>query len=327
MARDPKELEQLRMMTKVAHLYHTRGIVQTEIARTLGISQARVSRLLAAAEEADIVRTIVVPPVGLNADLEQGVEKMFGMREVHVVDASGETGEQRTETLGIALAGVFQVLPVGDKAIGFTSWSRSMRRFVENLTSFPHSSARAVIELLGDVGQPAIQHQATNATERLASLTDAEPLFLRVPGVVSTPEVREAILSNDPHARRALAAMDDLDVALVGIGNATIVPPLVGGENFFTQEQFDAVRAKGAVGEINLNFMDADGHPVPSELDDLVIGVSLEQLRRAERRIGVSGGADKHEALLAAVRGGWINVLVTDEESAQYLLAKGPATH
>ena len=79
--------------------------------------------------------------------------------------------------------------------------------------------------------------------------------------------------------------------------------------------------------EINLNFMDADGHPVPSELDDLVIGVSLEQLRRAERRIGVSGGADKHEALLAAVRGGWINVLVTDEESAQYLLAKGPATH
>ncbi|MFM6975063.1 MAG: sugar-binding transcriptional regulator [Agromyces sp.] len=325
MSPEPRDLDQLRMMTKVSHLYHTRGMVQTDIAKTLGLSQARVSRLLSAAEEANIVRTIVVPPPGLNAEIEHSLEEMFGLLEVHVADAAGESEEERTDTLGRALANVFQILPLEEKVIGFTSWSRSMRHFVDGLSRFPHASAKAIVEMLGGVGRPSIQHEATTATERLASLTDAETLFLRVPGVVGSKEVKEAILANDPYARKALEALDDLDIALVGIGNGTIVPPLVGGDNFFTQEQFDYAKSLGAVGEINLRFMDANGNPISSELDELVIGVTLEQLRRAERRIVVSGGASKRDALLAAVRGGWVNVVVTDEETAEYLLQQGPA--
>lgn len=320
MPQDRNDPDGLRMMTKVSHLYHNRGLVQTEIARALGLSQARVSRLLSAAEEAGIVRTIVVPPPGLNADLEQRLEHAFGLLEAHVVDAVNESERERTVTLGRALAPIFQVAPIDGRVIGFTSWSRSLRNFVANLEPFPRAKARSIVEMLGGVGQPAIQHEATVATERLAQLTDAEALFLRVPGVVPTSDLRAAIIENDPHARRALTSLDELDVALVGIGNATIVPPLVGGDNFFTQEQFDHVRALGAVGEINLRFMDADGNPVRSELDDLVIGVDLAQIRRAQRRIGISGGQSKHAAVLAAVRGGWINVLITDEETARFLL-------
>lgn len=319
------DLDQLRMMTKVSHLYHKRGMVQTEIARTLGLSQARVSRLLAAAEDANIVRTVVVPPEGLNAELEDRLEETFGLLEVHVVEAAGESGHDLTETLGRALAPILQVLPVDGKLIGITSWSRSLRALVSALGRFQRSSATAIVELLGDVGQPSTQHEAALATERLARLTDAEAKFLRVPGVVATPALRAAILETSPHARLALELMDSLDIALVGIGDCTVVPPLVAGDNFFTEEQFAAARGLGAVGEINLRFMDADGNPLASELDDLVIGIEFEQLRRVERRIGVSGGPSKHAATLAAVRGGWINVLVTDEGTADYLLAQGPS--
>jgi len=322
---DNRDLDQLRMMTKVSHLYHTRGLVQTEIARTLGISQARVSRLLSAAEEAGIVRTVVVPPQGLNAELEDAIETMFGLREVHVVDASGESDGQRTETLGRALASVFRSYPIDGKTIGFTSWSRSMRRFVDNLPRFSHGKAERVVEMLGGVGQPSTQHEATTATERLARLTDATPTFLRVPGVSPSPQVRDALLAADPYAREALAALDELDIALVGIGNGTVVAPLVAGDNFFSEEEFERARALGAVGEINLRFMDENGAPIASELDEHVTGITLDQLRKADQRIAVSGGASKHRALLAAVRGGWINVLVTDEESAEYLIANGPA--
>ena len=323
---DNRDLDQLRMMTKVSHLYHTRGLVQTEIARTLGVSQARVSRLLSAAEGAGIVRTVVVTPQGLNADLEDRVETMFGLREVHIVDASGESESQRTETLGRALASVFRSYPIDGKTIGFTSWSRSMRRFVDNLPRFSHGKATRVVEMLGGVGQPTVQHEATTATERFARLTDAEPVFLRVPGVAPSVEVRDAILANDPFARQALDALDELDIALVGIGNATVVSPLVAGDNFFTEEEFAHARELGAVGEINLRFMDENGRPIDCDLDPHVVGVTLEQLRRADQRIAVSGGESKHRALLAAVRGGWINVLVTDEESAEYLVEHGPAT-
>ncbi|MFP5251011.1 MAG: sugar-binding transcriptional regulator [Actinomycetes bacterium] len=322
---DNRDLDQLRMMTKVSHLYHTRGLVQTEIARTLGVSQARVSRLLSAAEGAGIVRTVVVPPQGLNADLEDRVETMFGLREVHIVDASGESESQRTETLGRALASVFRSYPIDGKTIGFTSWSRSMRRFVDNLPRFSHGKATRVVEMLGGVGQPTVQHEATTATERLARLTDAEPVFLCVPGVVPSVDVRNALLANDPFARQALDALDELDIALVGIGNATVVPPLVGGDNFFSETEFAKARKLGAVGEINLRFMGENGDLIDCDLDPQVIGITLDQLRRADQRIAVSGGESKHHALLAAVRGGWINVLVTDEESAAFLLSSGPA--
>ncbi len=324
MSPDPRDLDQLRMMTKVSHLYHNRGMVQSEIAKTLGLSQARVSRLLSAAEEADIVRTVVVPPEGLNTDLEERLESVFGLLEVHVVDASGETEAERTETLGRALSNVFEIQPIENKTIGFTSWSRSMRNFVSSLSKLPHAKAKAVVEMLGGVGQPAVQHAATTATERLAKLTDAEARFLRVPGVVPSVAVKEAILETDPFARAALETLGNIDIALIGIGGLHVVAPLVAGDNFFTEEQFEMAARAGAVGEINLRFMDANGNPVMTELNDLVIGITLEQLKRAERRIAVSGGESKQPALLAAVRGGWINVLVTDEESAEYLLKHGP---
>jgi len=324
MSPDPRDLDQLRMMTKVSHLYHNRGMVQSEIAKTLGLSQARVSRLLSAAEEANIVRTVVVPPPGLNSDLEQRLEQTFGLLEVHVVDASGENDEERAKTLGRALANVFEILPIDNKVIGFTSWSRSMRNFVGALSRFPHAKAQSVVEMLGGVGQPALQHEATTATERLSNLTDAQPLFLRVPGVVPSVDVKKAILESDLHARAALEAMNNLDIALVGMGNLAIRSDRLADGNFFTEEQFEAVRKAGAVGEINLRFIDAAGNPVATDVDELVIGVTLDQLKKADRRIGVSGGASKHEAALAAVRGGWINVLVTDEETAEYMLEHGP---
>lgn len=200
-----------------------------------------------------------------------------------------------------------------------------MRRFVDNLPRFSHGKAKHVVELLGGVGGPSTQHQATTATEKLAKLTDAEPMFLRVPGVTPSVDVRDAILANDPYARQALDVLDQLDIALVGIGNGTIVPPLVGGDNFFSEEEFQRAHELGAVGEINLRFMDHNGSFIESGLDERVVGVTLDQLRRADQRIAVSGGESKQRALLAAVRGGWINVLVTDEESAEFLVANGPA--
>lgn len=323
MARTSAELDQLRMMTKVARLYHSRGMVQTEIAQTLGLSQARVSRLLTAASDAKIIRTVVVVPEGLNTDLEEQLEEMFSLIEVHVVDMAGENEEQLTEVLGTTIASVFQIMPIDGKNIGFTSWSRSLRALVIHLQKFQHASARSIIEMLGGVGPPTVQHEAAIATQRLSKLTGAAPLFLRVPGVTATPQIRDDILENDPHARLCLEGLSQLDVALVGIGNCEIVSPLVAGDNFFSEAQFAMAKSLGAVGEINLRFIDSAGKPISSELDDLVIGITLDQLKATERRIGVAGGASKHAATLAVVRGGWVNVLVTDTETAEYLLEHG----
>lgn len=75
--------------------------------------------------------------------------------------------------------------------------------------------------------------------------------------------------------------------------------------------------ARGAVGEINLRYFDAQGHPIRSELDCRVIGLSLDELYRIER--GGAGGAVTFDAIRAALRGHLINTLVTDHETARRL--------
>ena len=128
------------------------------------------------------------------------------------------------------------------------------------------------------------------------------------------------VLEHDYHAQAALKMLDQIDLALVGVGSGKIVPPLQGGDNFFTAAQFGYARSKGAVGEVNLRFIDEDGHPVATELDDLVVGATLDQVRRARRRIAVAGGPAKYQAIRAALRGGWITSLLTDATTARYLI-------
>lgn len=313
-------LESLRMMTKVCHLYHSKGFVQTEIAKKLNLSQARVSRLLAAAEDQGIVRRIVFPPQGLFSDVERQIEDKFGLAQVHIVDAVSENENELTESLGMALASVFHLMPIEGKSIGFASWSRSLRSFVYSLSPFPRVSAEKIVELLGGVGQPALQHLATTSTESLAKLTNSNPVFLRVPGVVSSPIMKQALLEGDVHARQAIAEYANLDIALVGVGPAETSAHINEQSNFFSAEQFKLARKAGAVGEINLRFINEDGEPVKTELDDLVIGIELHQLRKIDLKIGVSGGTSKKHATLAVARGKWVDVLVTDTETAKFML-------
>ena len=74
------------------------------------------------------------------------------------------------------------------------------------------------------------------------------------------------------------------------------------------------------MGQICLRFIGADGAAVRTPLDDLVVGVTAEQLRRVPNRWAVAGGKEKYAVLRAALVGRWIDCLVTDTTTATYLL-------
>ena len=316
------DTEQLRLMTRVAWLYHKRGLKQSQIASALDVSQSRVSRLLDAAVAQGIVHTTVRVPPGLQLELEHALQEAYGLRHAEVFEVP-DSGDEHSllSDLGQLLAVYLHEQPLDGDVIGFTSWSRTLRETVRSLDASPGQAASFVVELLGDVGTPEVQHEAAEVTRQLARITGAQPQFLRVPGVTASADVRTTLLTHDAYAHETLALHDKLDTALVGIGTCTIDPPLRPGASFFTPEQFDYARSLGAVGQVNLRFIDLEGNAVTSELDDLVIGVTLEQLRRCGRRIAVAGGPTKYDAIRSALRGGWINSLITDVRTAEHLLA------
>ena len=319
------DTEHLRLVTRVAWLYHVRSMKQSEVANELGLSQSRVSRLLDIAVSMGIVKTTVRIPPGLHLEQEQDLKDCYGLLDAHVFDVPGHDDEaQFLRDLGQVLAGYLVDNPLEGDIIGFTSWSRTLRETVRVLDVVNPTGASYVVELLGDVGPPDAQHDAAEVTRLLARNTGAQPRFLRVPGVVSDAEARRTILDHDSHARETLGLLDRVDEALVAIGTLTVEPPLRPGENFFTHEQLEHVRSLGSVGQVNLRFINADGSVIDSELDDMVIGVSPEQLRSYRRSIAAAGGPSKHAAIRSALVGGWVNTLVTDTETANYLLANAP---
>lgn len=314
--RTGRRAAQLRLMSQVARLYHVRNLRQREIADLLQMSQARVSRLLAQAQEQGFVRTAVIVPEGLHPDLEGAIELAYGVNEVHVVEVTSE--ESIPVELGIVAGQYFSESPIEGDLVGFTSWSTTLRVMARELEPSRGGGRRAVVEMLGDLGSPELQHEAARATQRLANSLGAEPVFLRTPGVVSDRERQRSVLA-DPYVARTLDLLDNLDVAFVGVGPADTHGPLMAGDNFFGADQLASVREAGAVGQLLQRFVDGQGDPIATPLDDLVIGITLAQLRSAGRRIVVAGGQTKHAALAACLRGGWVDLLITDLASARHL--------
>lgn len=309
--------ELTRLMVVVSRLYHVHGLRQRDIGERLGLSQARVSRLLQQAATDGLVRTVVAVPEGLRPDLEEAVEQRYGVHEVHLVDCE-TPDEDLSVVLGRAAAAYLAEVPPTGLTIGFTSWSGTLQEMAHALSPTGRTLAVRVVEMLGDLGSPTLQHAADRATQAMARALGAEPVFLRTPGVVATPSLREAA-SRDPHVQRALGLLDSLDVAFVGVGPAAVHSRLQAGDRYFTPEQLELARRAGAVGQLNQRLIDAQGRPLATPLDDLVVGSTLEQVRAAKRRVVVAGGDEKAVSIAAALQGGWVDVLITDVRTAQTL--------
>lgn len=316
---DPTD-EQIRLITKVARMYHERGMRQAEIAVQLHVSQPRVSRLLKRAVELGVVRTTVIAPRGVHSSLEEQVESAYGVREVVVADTGEvEDGEAQMPVLAAAAAVYLETTLIGGDRIGISSWSSTLLATVEAFHPRPTAVADLVVQVLGGVGLQSAQAHATRLTGGLASLTGATPVYLPAPGLVASAITRDALVK-DPNIASVLSLTQDLTLVLAGIGSLEPSPLLRESGNAIAAEDQEELRRVGAVGDVCLRFFDAEGRPVASSLSDRVIGISDTDLRAVPRRVGVAGGSRKLGAIRAALLGGWVNVLITDQWVAQRLL-------
>ncbi len=154
---------------------------------------------------------------------------------------------------------------------------------------------------------------------RLARVLDSRLVLLPAPGIVDSEQIKQIMLS-DSHVQSALNMFSRLNVAIVGIGSPTPDSVIMRDGSIVTPDEMADLVHKGAVGDIVLRFFDAAGQPIRSNVDDRVIGISLEQLSKVDRVVGVAGGIGKVPVLLGALKGKLINTLITDLTTAQVLL-------
>lgn len=313
---------QLRLITKVARMYHERGVRQVDIADTLHISQARVSRLLKRAAELGIVRTVVAVAPGVHTEIEEALEERYGLSEALVVDVEG-TDNEIIAGLGSAGATYLETTLTGGERIGISSWSQTLLAVVDRMRPFRVSGAERVVQLMGGFGNSSVQTQGNRLLTEFARLVGATAIFVPAPALVASRSVRESLL-NDPAMESVAKDWANLTIAIAGIGSLPPSPLLRASGNAADLADQDRLHAAGAVGDVCQRFFDSDGKHVPSALDDRVVGIDADTLRETPRRVGIAGGESKHKAIHAAVRGKWVNVLITDTATAAALLKLEP---
>lgn len=311
-------IDELRMIARVARMYFEWDMHQTEIARQLDLSQATVSRLIARSKEEGIIRISVNIPNGVHTELEETLVKKFCLRDAIVVDCLEDNEKIIQRDLGTSAAYYLESCIRPNEVIGISSWSATLLALVDTLHTSPRKPGVKVVQILGGVGNPAVEAHATRLTSRMAQLVNGEAVYLPVPGVLGTEAARDVLMA-DEFVQKAINLFDNVTTALVGIGAIEPSPLLAQSGNIFSPQEIKLLTQQKAVGDILLRFYDENGKLVETGLEKRVISMSLDQLSKVSRAVGVAGSFRKYAGILGALRGHWINILITDHFTANRL--------
>ena len=312
--------EQHRLLYRIAQAYYFDGLTQQQIAKRFGLSRPKVSRLLQKARDAEIVNITLVPPTSGMADLERELEGKYGLEEMVIVSVSEPQNlTSVARELGPAAAECLVRRISGKEVVGI-AWGTTILALVDALPfkSWPEVT---IVQIMGGLGPVDELEHSTELARSMAQRFNARLRLVPAPGIVSTREAAQ-VLKSDKWIAETLALAAKADIALVGLGVPVPDAILLRDGSIITQKDLELLKEAGAVGDIALRYIDVYGRPLNVEINERIIGLTLEQIGNIPLVIGVAGGAAKYEMIRAALRGKILDVLVTDHATAQALLAE-----
>ena len=307
-------LDQRKFSIRASWYYYKTGMIQGEIAKKLGINRARVINIL---NEAKIDGTITFHVSGADVelmDLEEKLKEKWRLRDVFLIpDVSPK---QLKNDLSMAGAQYLQMnMPAEDSLIAL-GWGDTISGITRNLGRvIPESTS--FVTLCGGVMHYLSERTTANMGTPMTGFLYPFHV-IPTPLMVGTSELRDQLV-NEPEVQHVMKMAKMADIALVGIGS--LMPDTEFGHfGYKSQKELDLLKKRGAVGEMHGEYFNVDGEPLDLEQHQRLISIRLETLRKMKHVVGVAGGAEKIEALQAALKGRFIHSLITDEITARTLL-------
>jgi lsr operon transcriptional repressor len=301
---------------RAAWYYYKDELTQDEIARRMSISRASVGRMLERARKTDLVTITISADFLTSLETAARLCETFGLAEAVVVPDDGKASpSQRAINARLGLGGAeylaSQLRPGVSVGVG---WGDTVSRVI----------AAIDLSAVGQLNMVTLTGGVDGYLQALAySRGDPGTLTASVipsPIVTSTPELA-ASLRAEPTIQRVLHSARDLRLAVVGVGTAAPDSTLV-QMGYLSLREARSWTKKGLAGDILGQFFDLDGRVLDLPIHDRRIGIELSDLRRIDRVVGVAGGLAKVDAILGALHGGYLDVLVTDESVALELLKR-----
>lgn len=296
-------------------LYYIAGRTQDEIAAEMGVSRQAAQRLVSLAVDARLVRVWMDHPIATCLELAARLRDRFGLRQAEVTPSSpGEEGG----TTGLGEAGAAEILRWlrrTEPIVVAVGTGRTLKAAVDHLPPIQAPQHR-IVSLTGNIS-PDGSAAYYNVIFSMAEAVEARHFPMPLPVFVASPQERD-MLHGLSLIRTTLELAAAADVAFVGVGEMDDAAPLC-VDGFLTRAELAELQAAGAVGEICGWVFDAAGRLLDHPVNQRTASAPLPP-REGATVMALAKGRRKQAALRAALSGGIVNALVTDEATAEALL-------
>ncbi len=310
----------LKLMVKVASLYYKEGLTQEDISKKLKVSKYQVNRILKRAVSTGIVQINIIDPTSGVSNLEDRLEKRFGLKRAIVVQNSGLSEVELKSKLGQAAADyLLEIIKDGD--ILGVAWGTTINEVIDHLPPRINKKVE-VVQITGGIHQLSVNLNCHDIARRLASRFGVEPHLLYAPAIVDSEKSRELFL-NESAIKGTTHFFSRISIALVGIG--ALYPQIISTlikTGHISEADLKSLKKNGAVGDVFSHFFDIGGRVSDSSLKGRLIAMPVQSLLKVPYSIGVAGGRLKSDAIYGALKGNFVNILVTDSKVAELLLKK-----
>jgi deoxyribonucleoside regulator len=301
-----------RLMLRAAQLYYHGDLTQDAIGRQLGVSRFKVGRLLDRALKEQAVRIEIVHPAARLVALEDALSERFGLDDAVVIDVPATGNPADDEQLArerVAAAAADHLAAIAPSGVIGVSWGRTMIELANRLQP-GWTQATQIVQLNGAISRSAQPTRYQEVVERFGSTTGAAIQLMPAPAIVGTSELRQA-LEADPSVAEPLKAARRATSAVFGMG-------LMGAESVHVASGY--LEKAGAVGDVLGRFITIDGQIALRSLDARTVGLPLTELC-GKHTVGLAAGRGRGPVALGALRGACMKTFVTDEATAEWVLA------
>lgn len=312
------ERDEYKLLVKIAQMYYEENKTQSEISSDLGIHRTSISRMLKTIREKNIVKISVNYDLVDTSSLENKIKKNFGLRDVIIVPVEpSQKTKIKQKSIGSAAAEYLSNIIEDGDTIGF-SWGSTLSELIYEIKPKYYKNVVCVPMIGGPSGRIESQHHVNTITYEAAKKFNGKSILIDSPAILDSKSVRDALMDTE-HNKEIKTMWDNLDIAVVGIGSI-LISESENWNGFYEDKIVKLMNENKVVGDIISRFYDVDGNVIDTDISNRIIGITLDKLKSIPYRIGVAESKNKVLGILGALNGGYINVLVTTEETAIELI-------
>lgn len=304
-----------RFLVSIAQMYYEKNMSQQEIANQMNVSRVKISRSLKKAKEQGIIK-FIIDYRGTFIELEEEIQNKYNLQDVVIVENA--LGENSIKQVQQAAAQYLQTNIQNNDTIA-VGWGNTLKGVADYM--YPLESKNLVFTPI--IGGHSVDHSQLHSStiaSEMAAAVGGESLSINAPALVPSIKEKQAIIENQSIAS-VIEKTTNSNIAIFSLGNPLFSQSSIHKVNYFSQQELLELKKNNVVCDfVSIDFLNKGGKQKCTEISNRTIGIQIDNLLNIPTKICLISNEEKHESVLAALKAKYIDVLIIDKATADFLI-------